>query len=69
MPASRSRTHWRGILSSNKQVAALYSEYREGLEERDRRQRLILAWMQDKLNGKLRGKSPADNAYPHPPRL
>jgi hypothetical protein len=36
-------------------VAALdlYSEYDEGLVERDRRQRLILAWMQDKPNGKL----------------
>jgi hypothetical protein len=36
-------------------VAALdlYSEYDEGLVERDRRQRMILAWMQDKPNGRL----------------
>jgi glutathione S-transferase len=36
-------------------VAALdlYSEYDEGLVERDRRQRLILAWIQDKPNGWL----------------
>jgi hypothetical protein len=36
-------------------VAALdlYSEYDEGLVERDRRQRLILAWMQNKPNGWL----------------
>jgi hypothetical protein len=36
-------------------VAALdlYSEYDDGLMERDRRQRLIPAWMQDKPNGRL----------------
>jgi hypothetical protein len=36
-------------------VAALdlYSEYDEGLTERDRRQRLILAWMQDRPTGRL----------------
>jgi hypothetical protein len=36
-------------------VAALdlYSKYDEGLVKRDRRQRMILAWMQDKPNGKL----------------
>ena len=36
-------------------VAALdlYSEYDEGLVKRNRRQRMILAWMQDKPNGKL----------------
>ena len=36
-------------------VAALdlYSEYDEDLVERDRRQRLILAWMQDKPTGRL----------------
>ena len=34
-------------------VAALASEYDEGVVERDRRQRLILAWMQDKPNGRL----------------
>jgi hypothetical protein len=36
-------------------VAALdlYPEYDEGLAERDRRQRLIIAWMQDKPTGRL----------------
>lgn len=36
-------------------VAALdlYPEYDEGLVERHRRQRLILAWMQDKRTGTL----------------
>jgi hypothetical protein len=36
-------------------VAALdlYSEYDEGLAVRDRRQRLILAWMQGKPAGRL----------------
>jgi hypothetical protein len=36
-------------------VAALdlYSEYDEGLVERDRRQRLILAWIEDKPTGRL----------------
>jgi hypothetical protein len=36
-------------------VAALdlYSEYDEDLLERDRRQRLILAWMQEKPNGRM----------------
>jgi hypothetical protein len=36
-------------------VAALdlYQEYDDGLAERDRRQRLILAWMQDKPTGRL----------------
>jgi hypothetical protein len=36
-------------------VAALdlYQEYDEGLAERDRRQRLILAWMQNTPTGRL----------------
>ena len=36
-------------------VAALdlYEEYDEGLAERDRGQRLILAWMQNTLTGTL----------------